>query len=331
MAPSLIGIDFNSAAPEVRERFHLSAKRIADLYQLIQVPMVILSTCNRTEIYASSPLQEADLFMQDLLSRIFPGETIPIDDFYLVHGEDAIRHLLELATGLQSMLLGETEIKGQIEKAFQTALQLSDDLGELAKVFRLAQSFANAVRTRSKLGEHSTSLTSLVVKAVEALDQPMAGLQVAVLGQGEIASKVARALSYHGCSLRIVTRRFAARDLRDADYLGWDRLEEALADSAIVIAATSAPHTLVHNEHARLLQGKLLIDLSFPRNIETSLIETAGCTLWDLEYFKSLSEANLERKRSAAKVAEAMCCDGAMRIWEKINRGHGGNSFIKVG
>lgn len=331
MALSVIGIDFYSAKPEVRARFHLSAKQIDYLYQWMHEPMIILSTCNRTEIYSDCPQQDPEVFLGDLLRRIFPGQRITFDDFYFYQDCAAVRHLLELATGLRSMLLGETEIKGQIEKAVQTACERVGDLRELGQIFRSALGFAKEIRNRSKLGEHSTSLTSLVVKAIEQFTGSMSGRCIAVLGQGEIASKLARALTYHGCSLQIVTRRLDNRNVQGANYLSWDHLEQALVDAEIVIAATSAPHTLIHEEHARVLQGKLLIDLAFPRNIETSLVEKAHCTLWDLEHFKQLSEANLGKKRSAAKVAEIMCYDAALGVWAKVQSSHGAELVVNVG
>lgn len=316
MGPSLIGLDFKSAPPEIRQRFHLSSSKVEEIYRTFAKPVIVLSTCNRTEIYLWD--QAARETIWQTLQTIFPDKEIPLGCFYEKHGREAVQHLMELAVGLHSMLLGESEILGQIETAYRIASENSAMMGDLGEVFRETLKAARKIRERSRIGAHSTSQTSLAVKEI-CRSYPSQGTKVLVLGQGAMASKLARALCYQGFKVTILARRITENPIQDVNYYQWNLLIPKLQEHSVIIAATTAPHTLIREEHIPWVRGKLLLDLAFPYNIERNLARKADCTIRDLEYFRKCSEANLGKKRNAAQAAMSLCQVAALRICDKLS------------
>lgn len=320
MIPELIGLDYKSASPEIRKQFYLSSSKIKEIYETLVEPVVILSTCNRTEFYflSNNEFETAE----EKLSKIFGSRGIPHCCFYKKQGQEVVNHLLEVAVGLHSMLLGENEILGQIETTYQIASEIFPDGYDLT-IFREAIKTARRIRERTKIGTHSVSLTSLTVKEICRSYPAMHGFKVLVLGQGTIATKLARALKYQGFNVTLLTRRIPETPIQDVDYCQWNRLASSLQEHPIIIAATTAPHTLIREEHAPWVKDKLLIDLAFPYNIDRKLTQTEDCVIRDLDYFRQCSEVNLTKKRNSAQAALSLCRIATIRICDKLKIGEG--------
>ncbi len=311
----LIGIDHNSPTSQYRERYHLSLKRIAEIYNAGLFPdeIMILSTCNRTEFYVAGGWTEE--FIWDALQTIYVHEGIDRRHFYLWRGGDVIRHLLELASGLQSMILGETEILGQMESAVQLAAKHGQTPIVLGDLFQKVRKCARRIRVKSGIGTHSTSLTTLIIKELKKEYHDLAKIRALVLGNGVISQKIATALQYRGVPATILTRNRRSQPVGINNLgnivFGYNNLPELIPMHDVIIAATSAPHLLVRQEHSGLLCGKTVIDLSFPRNIDPFIANNSLCVFWDLEYFGRISRENRELNEQAAASAQVLCYQAA--------------------
>lgn len=308
----LIGIDFNSAAEAVRAACHLSPGQIERIYQNHSGPaeLLILSTCNRTEFYFYG-LDKRQAWRR--LEKIFEGLWPERKNFYIYQDQAVCLHLMELATGLKSMLIGETEILGQVRAAWQRYLQSIPGNGQLGELFRKGLSYARRIRQQTDIGGYSASLTTLVIKTLKKAGARLRDESVLILGNGPLGQKLARIFLAHDLPTVILTRGLGVKRRPRPQQLidgvrivfGYDHLERLLLSHSIVVAATGAPHYVLKREHARLLEGKFLLDLAFPRNIDPVLADIARGKIWDLDYFGKMSEAN--RQNKVVAIAEARC------------------------
>ncbi|HPT87974.1 MAG TPA: hypothetical protein PL004_08995 [Bacillota bacterium] len=322
----VLGIDFNSAPPEIRARFHLTSSQIAEVYNLhvIPVPMMILSTCNRTECYMMGSETTEKSFAH--LEKVF-DESIERRYFYHYAGTEAWLHLLELAVGLKSMLIGETEILGQLQDAIQWSVNHGGMTREHQQVLGQIVAAARRIRHQTKIGGFSSSLYTLILRELKESQKNLDGLRVLTLGNGVIARNLVQALCHHGVSTTILARNGGKKHGKPQPVIpgvrivfGYDHLPGLLREHQVIVTATAAPHYLVKAEHRELLQGKCLIDLSFPRNIDPLLGRNGGCQLLDLEYFACLSAANRLHKAQAVIDARNQCLASLNRIILKLYR-----------
>lgn len=319
----LVGIDYHCPVSQYRERYHLSLKRVMEIYDagLFGKEMVILSTCNRTEFYFAGYGPEEVIW--DALQSIYDPEQIDKHHFYIRRGGDVIRHLLELATGLQSMILGETEILGQIESAVQLASKHGQNLALLDELFTRVPGFARRIRIRSGVGTHSTSMTTLIIKALRKEYNDFTKVRALVLGNGAVSQKMATAFHYRGISTTILTRTRRSQPVGIHNHahivFGYQHLMDLIPLHDVIIAATSAPHLLIRQEHFGLLHGKTIIDLSFPRNVDPEIACHDSAVFWDLEYFGRISRENRQLNEQAAVTARSLCYHAAEVIDNKLN------------
>lgn len=319
----VIGVDFTSATPETRAAFHLTPSQIIQIYQQEQLPeSLILSTCNRTEFYFLG-LESVQTGLR-FLETVF-GKSINPEQFYIYQESEAWLHLLELAVGLKSMIVGETEILGQI----QAALQLRRGFGrfgrEQGRGFERIIAAARRIRQQTNIGGFSSSLYTLVMRELKRVSPRFDNLSALILGNGVIARKLAQTFRNHRLATTILSRgngikRHAQPQpvLDDVKMVfGYDHLHDLLAAHSVIVAATAAPHYILKPEHSGLLQGKILIDLAFPRNIDPVLGLSDSCRLWDLEHFALISRANLKSKTEAVAAAKMLCASALERIVKK--------------
>jgi glutamyl-tRNA reductase len=328
----LVGIDHLCPTSQYRERYHLSLKRVAEIYGagLFGKEMVILSTCNRTEFYLAGYGSEEAIW--DALQSIYGPERFDKHHFHLRRGADVIRHLLELASGLQSMIFGETEISGQIDSAVQLAAKNGQPLAILKDLFTKVLGFARRIRVKSGIGTHSTSMTTLMIKTLKKEYNDLAMLRALVLGNGDISQKTATAFHYQGISTTILTRSRRRQPMMILSHVnivfGYRHLVDLIPAHDVIVAATSAPHLLIRQEHSGLLRGKTMIDLSFPRNIDPVIAHQGSCVFWDLEYFGRISSENRILNEQAAATARSLCYHAAEAINYQLKVEYGERSLV---
>ncbi len=326
VALRVIGIDFNSAPPDVRAGFHLPSSRIAEVYGLRIIPesVMLLSTCNRTECYlmGSGTFEDAFGYLEEVFGR-------PVDRRYFYHyaGPEAWLHLLELAVGLKSMLIGETEILGQLQDAIQRSADCSAIAREHRQALGKVVAVARRIRHRTGIGGYSSSLYTLVLRELKKSLSRLDGLNVLILGNGVIARNLLRTFGNHGLAATVLVRNSGKKHagpqpVTDGARIifGYEHLPDLLREHPVIVTATAAPHYLLKAEHGELVEGKILIDLSFPRNIDPVLVGEGKCRLWDLQYFADLSAVNRLHKARAVTEARQQCLAALDRIIFKTGR-----------
>jgi glutamyl-tRNA reductase len=280
--------------------------------------VVLLSTCNRTEIYARSTKFHSAV--SDVLDFLSEQGSAPPEDFsehlYTYYDDSAVSHLFGVAAGLDSMILGEGEILGQVRAAWQ----LADDEGAsgqaMARVFRHAIELGKRVRTETAIGRRALSISSAAVALAERTMFSLRGRSVLILGAGDVAEGLGRALVSAGVGEVVVANRTHARAIALAGRLGGravplGELPDVLTAVDVLLTATDS--TEVHVERAdveAVMERRdgtplLIVDVAVPRDVDPGAAEVPGVTLHDVDDLLQLTEAALdERRREVATVRE---------------------------
>ena len=319
-----IGVSHKTAPVEVRERLALPEARAAEFMRDLRGgaevhEAVAVSTCNRTELYlvVGDPV-EAESTVLSMLARqagIRPTELAGA--IYAHRNCDAARHLYRVVSGLESMLVGEAEIQGQIKRAYEGALA-KESTGPLTnRLFGAALATGKRVRTETAIGEGQLSLPGAAVAlAREQLGQ-LRGRRVVIIGTGETSELTGRALADSGVATVFVANRRRDRALSLARrYHGTsiplDELPEALVAADIVVAATASPHLLLEvREIADVMRARegralLLIDLAVPRDIDAACAGLDGVTLFDIDDLQAVATRNRKGRQAEARRAEGI-------------------------
>lgn len=319
-----IGVSHKTAPVEVRERLALTEVRASDFMRDLHgarevLEVVALSTCNRTELYlvVDDPV-EAESTVLGMLARkanIRPTELT--GTIYSHRNCEAARHLYRVSSGLESMIVGEDQIQGQVKHAYETALE-RDTVGPLtSRLFRAALQTGKRVRTETAIGAGQLSLPSVsAMLAREALGD-LYGRSTVVIGTGESSELAAQALADFGAKITFVATRRRDRAISlarrfDGNSVPFDELPEALVQADVVISATSSPHLLIEAgelaEVLRLRGGRpmLMIDLAVPRDIDAECAALPGVSLYDIDDLEAVVARNRRVRQSEALKAEGI-------------------------
>ena len=324
MAIVLFGLSHRSAPLEVRERLTFPSDGLAEaLRRLTQLPLVregmILSTCNRTELLAHSEghasREGAEAIRRFLASeRKFPPQEL--DRYcYRMAGRDAVHHLFRVAASLDSLVLGEAQILGQVKNAYQTAQRAGSIGAVLDPLLRRALGVAKKVRSETGIARHPLSVSSAAVSLARTIFEDLEGRRVLLIGAGKMGELAARALVERGADSVVITNRSAPRALELAQSFGgtvepFERLLETLERFDIVISSTSAPEPILRFEDvARLIRARknrpiFFIDIAVPRDIETRVNTIDNVYLYDLDDLAGVVSAGHAEREAAAKRAE---------------------------
>ncbi|HEY5187723.1 MAG TPA: glutamyl-tRNA reductase, partial [Solirubrobacteraceae bacterium] len=319
-----IGVSYKTAPVEVRERLALlegrAAEFLRDLRGATEVhEAVAVSTCNRTELYlvVGDPV-EAESTVLAMLARqagIRPTELATA--IYSHRNCEAARHLYRVVAGLESMIVGEAEIQGQVKRAYEAALAL-ETVGPLTNhLFRAALATGKRVRTETAIGERQLSLPGVAVAMARELLGDLAQREVVIVGTGETSELTARALADSGARTVFVANRRRDRALSLARRYGgrtlsFDELPSALLEADIVVAATASPHLLLEvRELAEVMDERearpmLLIDLAVPRDIDASCGDLEGVSLRDIDDLETVADRNRKVRQAEARKAEGI-------------------------
>lgn len=318
MTVLLLGANHDTAAVAVRECLAIPAERIVDTLRFLKSStgeITVISTCNRTEFYAASTEAERTLRHFIYNHSGLDGGTLD-RALYRLEGRDAVRHLLRVSCGLDSMIVGEPQILGQV----RDALQLAQEAGSAGPVITaLFQAALNAGKTARAATGISRGALSVSQAAVDLAEQRLGGLEgrtALVIGAGETGTIVARTLrSRNIAHLIIANRTYETADHLAADLHGTavslDQLTDAIGKADLVIASTGAPQAVVTGEiveHAikrHSGNGVLMIDIAIPRDIEAEVGDIPGVAIADLDDLAGLIEQNKSRRLDAADQVEA--------------------------
>jgi glutamyl-tRNA reductase len=320
MAIFLVGLNHMTAPVDVRERVVFTSDQsrtalttLSDRGLLRED--VILSTCNRSEIYGltegdSSPLVE----IRDFVCEFHHVSPAALNGcFYQQTQEEAVRHLFRVASSLDSQVVGEPHILGQVRNAFVLALENKSTGIVLNRLFQKAVEVGKRVRAETEIGSRPVSLSSVAVETAAKIFGKLEGRAVLVLGAGEMSELTVESLSLHGVRNFVVANRSLdrAQELA-AKFKGtaipWEKLDEALLPPDIIISSTSSPDFVITKEHlerlmsARKRRALFFIDIALPRDIDPRVQEIYNVYLYNLDDLKSIAENNrAEREKDIPK------------------------------
>ena len=317
-----VGINHKLAPVELREQLAVPEKAVPSaLHDLAQATgigeCVVVSTCNRVEVYAAADDNRSSPPTRDvagfLKSRVEDHAGTSVDvPLYQHEGFDAARHLFRVAAGLDSMVLGETEIFGQVKKAYALAEELGTSRGSLNKLFQNAFRGGKRSRTETDIQRGSTSVGSGAVDLAEKIFGRLHDSHVLILGAGEMSRTTAQSLASRGAKGITVANRSLenARELAaplNGEALAFDDWPSRLNEVDIIISSTSAPHHVVHAEqiheslHKRGGRPLFLIDIAVPRDIDPAIHQIDNAYLYDIDAIEMI--ANQARKKREKQIA----------------------------
>jgi glutamyl-tRNA reductase len=327
-----VGVSHKTAAIEDRERTALDDRHAREVLRALSrepavSEAVALSTCNRTELYAvvQDPGAGEAALRRPLLER--RGLECAL---YTLHEDNAVAHLFRVAAGLDSMVVGESEIQGQVRAAADRAAE-EGLLGPLlAGVYRQALAAGKRVRRETRVGAGATSVSSVAVDLARQRFGDLDGCRAVLIGAGRTAEGTARALLASGLRQLVVANRTpsAARALA-AHFagrgVGFDSLREELRAADIVISSTDAPHRILRRGDIEAVMASregrriVVIDIAVPRDVEASVKAVPGVTLYDIDDLEQAAEANLNGRRCEAERAERLILDelSHFREWQR--------------
>jgi glutamyl-tRNA reductase len=320
----LLGTSHKTAALALRERIALldggAETLLGELHgEHCITEAVALSTCNRTELYlvVSDPV-EAESFVLGLLARRAGVRlTELMGGMYSLRNCDAARQLYRVTSGLESMIVGEAEVQGQVKRAYELALSARSTGPMTNKLFRAALATGKRVRTETQISVGRASVASVAVDAARDTVGDLSRRHVMIVGAGETSELVARALHDQGVSTMFVANRRRERAIALAQRFGgtsgsFDALPDELERADIVIASTASPHTLLGAEEiAEVMASRrgrplLLVDLAVPRDIDAQCNEIPGVTVLDMDALQRTVGQHMSVRRAEARRAEGI-------------------------
>jgi glutamyl-tRNA reductase len=317
----LVGLNHRTAPVDVRERLNVVETRLSETINSLRdldgvEGAALISTCNRVEAVVSARQEDVIEELVDWLAGRGGTSRVELEKhLYILRHGDVIRHLFRVACGLDSMILGEPQIGGQVRHAFMTAAEEGTLDSLLSQVCEHTLRVAKKVRTETGIGEHAVSVPYAAVELARKIFGDLSGLRVLLLGAGEMGELTAEHLHNQKVRQVFVGNRSYERAVELADRFAgqavhFDRVDEQLQHCDIVIASTAAPHFLIEPEHvsraleARKSRNLFLIDLSVPRNINPAVASIDGAYLYNVDDLRTVADANLERRREKAGDAE---------------------------
>jgi glutamyl-tRNA reductase len=317
----LVGLNHRTAPVDVRERLSVAETKLADTtYALRTVEGVdgaaVLSTCNRVEAVVSTREEDVIESVVEWLTQRAGAPRGELEKhLYILRHGDVVKHLFRVASGLDSMIVGEPQIAGQVKKAFATAQELGTLDPLLVQLYENTMRVAKKVRTDTGIGAHAVSVPYAAVELAKKIFGNLRGLQVLLLGAGEMGELTAEHLHQQDVKQVFVANRsfdhaVELADRFDGAAVQFDRIDENLAGCDIVIASTAAPHYVIEPHQVtraldlRRNRNLFLIDLSVPRNINPAVASIDGAYLYNVDDLQQVADANLELRQHKALDAE---------------------------
>ncbi len=325
----VIGLSHHSCPLTLRERFAFPEARVPAVLELLRdsgiaEEAVILSTCNRVEIYAATQLEPGRAFpaLKEFLLNCHDFRDPLTDEIYALGEPHSVHHLFKVACGMDSMVLGETEILGQLKKAYDLALQHRHTAARLNKAFQRAFNVAKLIRTTTNIQRGSVSVGSVAVELAEKIFSSLADREVMIIGAGDTSEKTARALLSRGARSILVSNRSHDKAVALAEELGgravlfqdWDK---EFTGIDIVISSTAAPHHILDRVKLEPLmklrrnRPLLLIDIAVPRDIEPEVNLMPNIYLYNIDDLRAIADDYLKQRQDEIQHCENIIAEKA--------------------
>ncbi len=318
----VLGINHQRAPISIREKLSFPSSKLGEALQHIHSfdgieGGVILSTCNRSEIYFSThsrlfSIENFKKFLTDF-QRIDIGDLSPY--LYNFRNADVAEHLFRVSSGLESQLLGENEILGQVKRAYLAAKEVKSTDVTTEKIFEEAVKIGKKVRKETRISQGSTSLSSMAIKLAEKKFN-LKNKTILLVGVNKINEQIAKYLYERNIKTVIVANRTYEKAVNIAQYLGgkaihFNQFKKELYKVDIIISSTAAPHIVLKREELEASLKKrnreiLLIDIAVPRDIDPDIKALKGVILYNLDDFNQVIKENLGKKTEEAMKAERL-------------------------
>src|SRR6201997_5086873 len=311
------GLSHQTAAVDVRERFAIPESALPDaLARLKTMPGLaeglIVSTCNRTEFYVTGEFRDspAPAFFESFYRNLKTGDEAHL---FRLWANQCVRHLFRVASGLESMVVGETEIFGQVKRAYKFAAGAKTTGKLLNRLFQKSFQVGKQVRSSTAITRGSVSVGSVAVDLAEQIFGDLDGCKIMILGAGETSEKTAKAFRSRGAAQIFVSNRSFERAQALATITGgraihFEAWEEEFRDLDILVSSTAAPHAIVTLDklapglRARRHRPLFMIDLAMPRDIDPAVRKLDGVYLYDLDSLQGMAERTFAvRKQESEK------------------------------
>lgn len=315
MSIVVLGINYHTSPVTLLEKVMIPVSAMSEALQVLSNhsdirEVIVLSTCNRTEVYAVAERYHAA--HSDILEFLCETSGLSADEItphlYSQFDDDAVVHLFEVAAGIDSAVLGETEIVGQVRDAWDFAMKQGTSRSTLNLLFRYALESGKRARTETGISRSTASVAHAAVEMAEEILGTLSGKRVLVVGAGEMGEGVAGALSRAGTESITVLNRTVSRAEALADKIGarvsdFESLENELSTADVVLACTGAGGVIIdHDLLARVRQGVstpiLVVDIALPRDVAASVAELPGVTLRDLDNLSDWAQRGIDKRAS---------------------------------
>src|SRR6266567_5660726 len=317
----VLGVNHKTAPVEVRERFAISESRLPEaLGKLTSMEGVeegmIVSTCNRVEIFARSRNGHCDL--QQFVRDYFGFGTGEFESYIFEHRDiEAVKHVFRVASSLDSMVVGESQILGQVKEAYATARALGAVRAQLEQLFTRAFAVAKRVRTETAVGSSSVSIASVAVELAKKIFGTLEGKTVFIVGAGKMSELAARHLMAHGCAAIFVSNRTYERAIGlaqkfNGQAIQFDDLYNTCDRADIVITSTGSPHAIFRREHGEQFLARrknrpmFFIDIAVPRDVSPEMGKLDGIFTYDIDDLQQAVTSHVADRRKEAELAEAI-------------------------
>ena len=336
----LVGVSHRTAPVDLREKLDFSSRDVGAAVEALvtrssAAESVVLSTCNRSEIYIAAT--DAEHAREEIVGFLSEYHQLPRDAFmpHLFAHRDmaAARHLFRVAAGLDSLVVGEPQILGQVKDAFQAAAERHCTGPLLSKTFHWAFGVGKRVRTETALGEGAVSVSFAAVALARKIFGRLEGRRVLVVGAGEISALTAQHLRSQGVAEIVITSRTAAHaDALAAQVNGrtvpWAQMRRAIANADIVLTATGSQRPIITREDVQAVTGRrraeplFIIDVAVPRDVDPAVSEIEQVFLYNVDDLQGIVQENLERRSTEIARAEAIVAEEVSRftVWQRSRR-----------
>ncbi len=335
---NVIGVNYRTCPVQTRENLFIPSDRLPEALEQLrteysQPECVIISTCNRTEIYTASQQDPPDCRLIAQFLGEFQGVSIEkfADSMYAFEMEECVKHLFRVASSLDSMIVGETQITAQVKDAYHCALKHAHSGRTLNALFQRALAVAKKVRTRTRIGEGRVSVSSAAVAFAEKVFGKLSGKSVLVVGAGEMAELTLKHLMSRGATGVVVTNRTYEKALQLAETYGGEavpleRLCDAISRSDIVVCSTSAAeHLIGKNEVEECLQLRnnrpiFFVDIGVPRNVDPEIGSLDNVYLHNIDHLESVVAGNIEERQKEITKSLKIIESEVERFMKWLNR-----------
>ena len=328
----LVGVNHKTAPVEVRERLAIPEWRLEEATRKLMeyegvTECIVFSTCNRVEFVTTS---DERLGLDGFLREYLLTETSHLrEHLYEYHGDDVVRHVFRVAASLDSMIVGEPQILGQVKQAYNIGKAVGSVQTNLDSLLSRALAVAKRVRTETAIGSSAVSVASVAVELAKKIFGSLQGRTVYLVGAGKMSELAARHLRSHGAGAIFVSNRTHERAQQMAEQIGgsamhFDRLYDTADQADIVITSTGAPHAIFRREHGeRFMQRRknrpmFFIDIAVPRDVDAAMSHVDGIFVYDIDDLQQVVEANVSDRGREAERAERLIEDEVARFRRRI-------------